>query len=109
MGMPPLDVICSPEKLTHDRIYLINRVDAVQRTCILQWIPTHEDPFGNEPADNFAKEARNFPQLSNSLTHTDTDGITRRKLTSHPVKTPFTSDLNCNRVISITIARLRTP
>ncbi|GFU16270.1 hypothetical protein TNCV_4422251 [Trichonephila clavipes] len=51
---------------------------------------------------------RNSPQLFNSLTLTDADAIVRGKQTSHPVKKHFIPDLNCNRVISTTVARLRT-
>ncbi|GFV30529.1 hypothetical protein TNCV_3730281, partial [Trichonephila clavipes] len=63
--------------------------------------------FGNEQADNLAKEARNPPQLSNSLTLKDVDAIARRKFTSRPVKKHFIPDFNCIRVISTTIARQR--
>ncbi|GFV05120.1 hypothetical protein TNCV_223341 [Trichonephila clavipes] len=60
--------------------------------------------LGNEQANNFAKDARNSPQLSNSLT----DAIPRRKLTSHPVKKHFIPDLKCNRVTSTPpLSRLR--
>ncbi|GFW22426.1 hypothetical protein TNCV_1431771 [Trichonephila clavipes] len=62
----------------------------------------------NEMADNLAKETQNSPQLSNRLILTDADAIARRKLTSHPVKKHFIPDLNCNRIVSTTIARLRT-
>ncbi|GFX45023.1 RNase H domain-containing protein [Trichonephila clavipes] len=60
------------------------------------------DIFGNEQADNLAKEARNSPQLSNILTLTDADAIARRKLI-YPVKKHFIPVLNRNRVISTTI------
>ncbi|GFX16245.1 hypothetical protein TNCV_4704991 [Trichonephila clavipes] len=43
----------------------------------------------------------------NSLTLTDVDAVTKRKLISHQVKY-FIPEFNCNRVISTTIARLRT-
>ncbi|GFW15390.1 c-type lectin domain-containing protein [Trichonephila clavipes] len=79
-----------------------------QRTCTLQRLPVHEDRFGNEQADNFDKEARNSPQLSNRLTLTNADAIFRCIFTSHPVKKNCIPDLNCDRVISTTIARLRT-
>ncbi|GFU92611.1 hypothetical protein TNCV_4795391 [Trichonephila clavipes] len=54
-----------------------------------------------EQADNLDNEARNSLQLSNS------DAIARRKLISNPVKKHFIPELNCNRVISTIIARLR--
>ncbi|GFW30165.1 hypothetical protein TNCV_1054761 [Trichonephila clavipes] len=64
--------------------------------------------FGNEPVDSLSKEDRNFPQLSNNLTLTDADVIVRRTLTFYPVKKNFIPELNCDRIISTTIARLRT-
>ncbi|GFS96675.1 RNase H domain-containing protein [Trichonephila clavipes] len=95
-------------QLTQDIIAHISRVFAAQRVCSLQWIPAQVDIFGYEQADNLVKEARNSPQLSNTLTLTDADAIARGKLTSHSVKKPSISDLNCNRVISTTKARLHT-
>ncbi|GFW27568.1 acetyl-CoA carboxylase 1 [Trichonephila clavipes] len=59
----------------------------------------------NEQAENLAKEARNSPQLSNSFTITDAVAIARHKLTSYPIKKHFIPDLNCNNVVSSTIAR----
>ncbi|GFT87872.1 hypothetical protein TNCV_799781 [Trichonephila clavipes] len=82
---------------------MIKRLNEMQLREL--WISQTSD---NEQADNLAKEARNSPQLSNCLTLTDADAIERCKLTSHPVKKHFIPDLNCNRVISTTIARLRT-
>ncbi|GFX84336.1 hypothetical protein TNCV_4134471 [Trichonephila clavipes] len=92
--------------MTHDIIALMNRVVACQRTCPLQGIPAHEDIFGNEQADNLAKEIRISSQLSNSRILSDADAIVRSKLTSHPFK-PSIPYLYCKRVISTTIARLR--
>ncbi|GFX68356.1 hypothetical protein TNCV_2817301 [Trichonephila clavipes] len=68
---------------------------------------SHVNIFGNEQADNLSKEAQNS-QLSNNLTLTDADAISRRKLTFHSVEKHFISELNCNHVISPIIARLRT-
>ncbi|GFY33349.1 hypothetical protein TNCV_1898011 [Trichonephila clavipes] len=58
-------------------------------------------------ADNLAKEVRNSPELSNSLTLTDADALARRKLPYHPIKY-FISELECNRLFSTTISGLRT-
>ncbi|GFX98248.1 hypothetical protein TNCV_4908911 [Trichonephila clavipes] len=54
------------------------------------------------------EKAQNSPQLSNSLTLSNADSTARHKLTSYPVKRYFIPDLNCNQVISTTIAKLRT-
>ncbi|GFU29070.1 uncharacterized protein TNCV_4836801 [Trichonephila clavipes] len=82
--------------LTQDIMALINREVDIQRTCTLHWIPSRVDIFGNELADNLAKETWNSPQISNSLTLAD--AIDRHKLTSHPVKKRFIPELNCNRL-----------
>ncbi|GFW65718.1 hypothetical protein TNCV_892081 [Trichonephila clavipes] len=58
-------------QLTRDIITIKNRVVAAQRT--LQWTPANVAIFANEHADNFANEAQNSPQLSNSLSLTDAD------------------------------------
>ncbi|GFS87434.1 hypothetical protein TNCV_207521 [Trichonephila clavipes] len=71
-------------------------------------IPAHIDIFGNDQADNLAKEARNSTNLSNILTLTDADAKARRKLTSHPVKKYLIPELNWHHVISTTISKLRT-
>ncbi|GFU75015.1 hypothetical protein TNCV_3752661 [Trichonephila clavipes] len=68
----------SNSQLTQNIIALIYRVVSTQIVCTLQWIPTHLDIFGDEWADNLAKEARNCPQFSNSLILTDADAIARR-------------------------------
>lgn len=48
----------------------MNRTIAAQRTCTLQGIPARVDIFGNERANNLAKDARNGYQFSNSFTLT---------------------------------------
>ncbi|GFU53855.1 RNase H domain-containing protein [Trichonephila clavipes] len=96
-------------QLTQDIIVLINRVVTAQRTCTLQWIPYHVDIFANKQADNLTKEARNSPQLSNSLTLTDAVAIARRKLNSHSVRKHIIPFLNCNLLTSTTTARINIP
>ncbi|GFT79834.1 uncharacterized protein TNCV_4597591 [Trichonephila clavipes] len=69
-------------QLTQDISALVNRVVLVQRTYTYQWIPAHVDIFCYKLAKSLAIEARNS-LLSNSLTLTDAEAISRRKLTSH--------------------------
>ncbi|KFM72055.1 hypothetical protein X975_21378, partial [Stegodyphus mimosarum] len=43
---------------------LMNKTIAAQRTCTLPWILAHVDIYGNEQADDLAKDAEivlNFP------------------------------------------------
>ncbi|GFU81934.1 hypothetical protein TNCV_2537431 [Trichonephila clavipes] len=81
-------------------IVLINRVVATQRTCTLQWIRAKVDIFDNDQVDNLARL-----NYSNSLTLADG---ARRKLTTFPIKNYSILELNCNRLILPTIARLHT-
>ncbi|GFX20549.1 hypothetical protein TNCV_3489061 [Trichonephila clavipes] len=50
------------------------------------------------------KMIQNSRHFSNTLTLTDADVIAGHKLTSHPVKKYFIPELNCNRLISTTVA-----
>lgn len=100
-------ILSGNSTLTQDIIQLLNKITTAQRTCILQWIPAHVDIDGNEEADILAKEARDDPQLPNSMTLSDADAIASRRLLQASAKHSIPA-LNCDRAISTTIARLRT-
>ena len=95
-------------QLTYEIINIANRIVAVQRTCTLLWILAHVDIFVNEQADSLAEEARNSPELSSILALIDSDATVKCKLTFQPPKKNSIPNLNCNRVISTTIAGLLT-
>lgn len=101
-------IIRGNSQLTQDIILLLNKITTAQRTCILQWIPAHVGIDGNERADVLAKEARDDPQLSNSLTLTDADAVARRRLLTASSQKHSIPALNCDRAVSTAIARLRT-
>ncbi|KAF8796655.1 hypothetical protein HNY73_001004 [Argiope bruennichi] len=95
-------------QLTQDIILFLNEITKAQRTCILQWISAHVDIKGNEKVDILAKEARENPQPSYSLTVTDANVIASLRLLPASIQKHSIPALNCDHIISTTIARLRT-
>ncbi|GFX29018.1 RNase H domain-containing protein [Trichonephila clavipes] len=77
----------------------------LDKICFLQWLPAHVDIAANESADRLAKEARN---LNNdnfvNITLLDANAVANFKLREKYQ----ICNISGNRLITITIARLRT-
>ncbi|GFX52258.1 RNase H domain-containing protein [Trichonephila clavipes] len=85
--------------------------DAAQqkrKSCILQWIPAHVNIEGNECADSLAKEARDIEHKCTTITLDDANAVAKHRIMNHTFKKPLVTEFDCPRIITSTIARLRT-
>ncbi|GFS85013.1 RNA-directed DNA polymerase from mobile element jockey [Trichonephila clavipes] len=79
-----------------------------RKSCILQWIPAHVNIEGNECADSLAKEARDIEHKCTTITLDDANAVAKHKIMNHTFKKPQVTEFDCPRIITSTIARLRT-
>ncbi|GFW14586.1 RNase H domain-containing protein [Trichonephila clavipes] len=79
-----------------------------RKSCILQWIPAHVNMEGNECADSLAKEARDIEHKCTTITLDDANAVAKHRIMNHTFKKPLVTEFDCPRIITSTIARLRT-
>ncbi|GFV29277.1 probable RNA-directed DNA polymerase from transposon BS [Trichonephila clavipes] len=79
-----------------------------RKSCILQWIPAHVNIEGNECADSLAKEARDIEHKCTTITLDDANAVAKHRIMNHTFKKPLVTEFDCPRIITSTIARLRT-
>ncbi|GFX97814.1 RNase H domain-containing protein [Trichonephila clavipes] len=91
-----------------DIITLLEQLHNKRKSCILQWIPAHVNIEGNECADSLAKEARDFEHKCTTITLDDANAVAKHRIMNHTFKKPLVTEFDCPRIITSTIARLRT-
>ncbi|GFX16894.1 probable RNA-directed DNA polymerase from transposon BS [Trichonephila clavipes] len=91
-----------------DIITLLEQLHNKRKSCILQWIPAHVNIEGNECADSLAKEARDIEHKCTTITLDDANAIAKHRIMNHTFKKPLVTEFDCPRIITSTIARLRT-
>ncbi|GFW36592.1 RNase H domain-containing protein [Trichonephila clavipes] len=91
-----------------DIITLLEQLHNKRKSCILQWIPAHVNIEGNECADSLAKEARDIEHKCTTITLDDANAVAKHRITNHTFKKPLVTEFDCPRIITSTIARLRT-
>ncbi|GFY34829.1 RNase H domain-containing protein [Trichonephila clavipes] len=63
---------------------------------------------GNECADSLAKEARDIEHKCTTITLDDANAVAKHRIMNHTFKKPLVTEFDCPRIITSTIARLRT-
>ncbi|GFW22245.1 RNase H domain-containing protein [Trichonephila clavipes] len=91
-----------------DIITLLEQLHNKRKSCILQWIPAHVNIEGNECADSLAKEARDIEHKCTTITLDDANAVAKHRIMNHTFKKPLVTEFDCPRIITSTIARLRT-
>ncbi|GFU79650.1 RNase H domain-containing protein [Trichonephila clavipes] len=91
-----------------DIITLLEQLHNKRKSCILQWIPAHVNIEGNECADSLAKEARDIEHKCTTITLDDANAVAKHRIMNHTFKNPLVTEFDCPRIITSTIARLRT-
>ncbi|GFV22694.1 RNase H domain-containing protein [Trichonephila clavipes] len=95
-----------------DIITLLEQLHSKRKSCILQWIPAHVNIEGNECADiyiySLAKEARDIEHKCTTITLDDANAVAKHRIMNHTFKKPLVMEFDCPRIITSTIARLRT-
>ncbi|GFY05450.1 RNase H domain-containing protein [Trichonephila clavipes] len=91
-----------------DIITLLEQLHNKRKSCILQWIPAHVNIEGNECADNLAKEARDIEHKCTTITLDDANAVAKHRIMNHTFKRTLVTEFDCPRIITSTIARLRT-
>ncbi|GFT38611.1 probable RNA-directed DNA polymerase from transposon BS [Trichonephila clavipes] len=91
-----------------DIITLLEQLHNKRKPCILQWIPAHVNIEGNECADSLAKEARDIEHKCTTITLDDANAVAKHRIMNHTFKKPLVTEFDCPRIITSTIARLRT-
>ncbi|GFW42395.1 probable RNA-directed DNA polymerase from transposon BS [Trichonephila clavipes] len=91
-----------------DIITLLEQLHNKRKSCILQWIPAHVNIQGNECADSLAKEARDIEHKCTTITLDDANAVAKHRIMNHTFKKPLITEFDCPRIITSTIARLRT-
>ncbi|GFX95298.1 probable RNA-directed DNA polymerase from transposon BS [Trichonephila clavipes] len=91
-----------------DIITLLEQLHNKRNSCILQWIPAHVNIEGNECADSLAKEARDIEHKCTTITLDDANAVAKHRIMNHTFKKPLVTEFDCPRIITSTIARLRT-
>ncbi|GFV94113.1 RNase H domain-containing protein [Trichonephila clavipes] len=98
--------------ISYDIITLLEQLHSKRKSCILQWIPAHVDIEGNECADvcvcGLAKEARDIDHKCTTITLDDDNAVAKHRIMNHTFKKPLVTEFDCPRIITSTIARLRT-
>ncbi|GFY03282.1 RNase H domain-containing protein [Trichonephila clavipes] len=70
--------------------------------------PAHVNIEGNECADSLAKEARDIEHKCTTITLDDANAVAKHRIMNHTFKKPLVTEFDCPRIITSTIARLRT-
>ncbi|GFW85172.1 RNase H domain-containing protein [Trichonephila clavipes] len=91
-----------------DIITLLEQLHSKRKSCILQWIPAHVNIEGNKCADSLAKEARDIEHKCTANTLDDANAVAKHRIMNHTFKKPLVTEFDCPRIITSTIARLRT-
>ncbi|GFU98441.1 RNase H domain-containing protein [Trichonephila clavipes] len=91
-----------------DIITLLEKLHSKRKSCILQLIPAHVNIEGNECADSLAKEARDIEHKCTTITLDDANAVAKHRIMNHTFKKPLVTEFDCPRIITSTIARLRT-
>ncbi|GFV42602.1 probable RNA-directed DNA polymerase from transposon BS [Trichonephila clavipes] len=91
-----------------DIITLLEQLHNKRKSCILQWIPAHVNIEGNECADSLTKEARDIEHKCTTITLDDANAVAKHRIMNHTFKKPLVTEFDCPRIITSTIARLRT-
>ncbi|GFU14349.1 RNase H domain-containing protein [Trichonephila clavipes] len=86
----------------------MNSCTTKRKSCILQWITAHVNIEGNECADSLAKEARDIEHKCTTITLDDANAVAKHRIMNHTFKKPLVTEFDCPRIITSTIARLRT-
>ena len=86
---------------------------SLNHTVTLQWVPSHCDLYGNEMADQLAKEGSNLPQEDRSTTYNEAKTMIKTKIDSnwkekHTAFNPKDPFYQLNRREQVLIFRLRT-
>ncbi|GFS87394.1 RNase H domain-containing protein [Trichonephila clavipes] len=79
-----------------------------RKYCILQWIPAHVNIEVNACADSLAKEARDIEHKCTTITLDDANAVAKHRIMNPPFKKTLVTEFDCPRIITFTIARLRT-
>ncbi|GFV44274.1 RNase H domain-containing protein [Trichonephila clavipes] len=90
-----------------DIITHLEQLHNKRKSCILQWIPAHVNIGGNECADSLAKEARDIEHKYTTITPLH-HAVAKHRIMNHTFKKPLVTEFDCPRIITSTIARLRT-
>ncbi|GFW97795.1 RNase H domain-containing protein [Trichonephila clavipes] len=102
-------IICN---ISCDIITLLEQLHNKRKSCIMQWIPAHVNIEGNECADiyiySLAKEARDVEHKCTTITLDDANAVAKHGIMNHTFKKPLVTEFDCPRIITSTIARLRT-
>ncbi|GFT01034.1 RNase H domain-containing protein [Trichonephila clavipes] len=96
------------QHLLCDIITLLEQLHNKRKSCILQWIPAHVNIEGNECSDSLAKEARGIKHKCTTITLDDANAVAKHRIMNHTFKKPLVTEFDCSRIITSTIARLRT-
>ena len=72
--------------ITHEIISGLQDLQAINKNCILQWIPAHVEIAGNENADKFAKESRNLNTNNNRVYLQDANAMAKSNLREKSVQ-----------------------
>ncbi|GFX37000.1 integrase catalytic domain-containing protein [Trichonephila clavipes] len=71
-------------------------------------IPAHVNIEGNECADSLAKEASDIDHKCTTITLVDANAVAKHRIMNHIFKKPLVTEFDCPRIITSTIAILRT-
>ncbi|GFW81274.1 RNase H domain-containing protein [Trichonephila clavipes] len=91
-----------------DIITLLEQLHSKRKSCILQWIPTHVYIEGNECADSLTKEARDIDRKCTTIALDDANAVAKHRIMNHTFKKILDTEFDFPRIITSTIARLRT-
>ncbi|GFW00920.1 reverse transcriptase domain-containing protein [Trichonephila clavipes] len=87
---------------------LLEQLHNKRKSCILQWIPAHVNIVGTECADSLAKEARDIDHKCTTITLDDANAVAKHRIMNHTFEKTLVMGFDCPRIITSTIARLRT-
>ena len=95
--------------IVHQNISGLQDLQAINKTCILQWIPAHFEIARNENADKLVKGSINLNPNKNSVSLQDANAEAKSKLRKKSIQAKDQlCEINADRLITIIIIRLRT-
>ncbi|GFT56164.1 RNase H domain-containing protein [Trichonephila clavipes] len=94
--------------ISGDIITLLEQLHSKRKSCTLQWIPAHINIDDNECAEIVSPKKLDIDHKCTTITLDDANAVAKHRIMNHTFKKPLVMEFDCPRIITSTIARLRT-